>query len=223
MTITIGFVNQKGGVGKSTLTICTAYESAKAGNKTLVVDADPQASIMEWSDHRQTDLPANFAVMAMPKMTLHRDLPTIAKDYDVVIIDSPPRTTDIAKSVVCASDFIIVPCAPSPYDIWASKEAFSMIKEITIFKPNLKFMLMINMKKGNSAIGRDIQEAIVEVEDMLGLEIPALNSKISHRIIFAETAAMGLAVQEADKELFASKEICSLYDEIMSKICKLDV
>ena len=125
MTITIGFVNQKGGVGKSTLTICVAYESARRGNKTLVVDADYQGSLMKWLSYRKTDLPVNFLVTAMPTITLCRDLPAMAKDYDVVIIDSPPRTTDIAKSVICASDFIVVPCKPSAFDLWSSIEVLA--------------------------------------------------------------------------------------------------
>lgn len=215
MTITISLVNQKGGVGKSTLSVCIAYKSAKVGKKTLVVDADPSGSIMSWLAHRQKALPDNFAVIAMPTITLSRDLPVRAKGYDVVIIDSPPRTTDIAKSVVFASDIVIVPCAPSPYDIWASEGAFTMIKEAMIYKPNLKFFLMINMKKGNSVIGRDIQEAIVEIEEKINLKIPVLNAKVSHRIVFAETAAIGLTVQEADKEMYASKEIQILDMEIM--------
>jgi len=218
MTITIGFVNQKGGVGKSTLAICVAHQSAKLGKKTLIVDADPQLSIMEWSDHRHQELPANLALMAMPKMTLHRDLPANAKGYDMVIIDSPPRTTDIAKSAVLASDIIIVPCTPSPFDIWASEGTFITLKEAMMYKPNLKFFLMINMKKSNSVIGRDIQEAIVEIEQKIDLKIPVLDCKISHRVIFSEAAAMGLAVQENDKEGLASKEILVLYEKIMSNV-----
>jgi AAA domain len=85
----VGVLNQKGGVGKTTLSINLADAWAKAGRKVLLVDADPQASSMAWSVARK-DKPA-FPVLAMAVGTLHRDLPGVAEDYDVVVIDGAPR------------------------------------------------------------------------------------------------------------------------------------
>ncbi len=49
------FLNQKGGVGKSTLSIHVATALALRGSKVLLVDADPQHSALDWQASRQSD------------------------------------------------------------------------------------------------------------------------------------------------------------------------
>jgi chromosome partitioning protein len=74
----IGVINLKGGVGKTMIAINLAAVIAKAGNRVLLVDADPQSSALAWSAARQAD--PIFPVVGMAKPTLHRDLPELAKD-----------------------------------------------------------------------------------------------------------------------------------------------
>jgi chromosome partitioning protein len=44
----IGVLNQKAGVGKTTIAINIAVLLAKAGARVLLVDADPQGSALAW-------------------------------------------------------------------------------------------------------------------------------------------------------------------------------
>ena len=204
----IGLLNQKGGVGKTTLSISIAHEFARRNplKRVLVVDADPQQSALSWSEVREKTPP--FHVIGFSKKSLHRDLPPIATGYDFVIIDGPPRVTELARSCIMASDIVIIPCTPSPYDIWASAETVELIKEASVYKEKLKGVFAINRKIVNTAMGRDVVEALNQ------MELPVLKSHISQRIIFAETAASGLTVFDMEPEGKAAQEIGAVVEEV---------
>jgi chromosome partitioning protein len=116
----IGVLNQKGGVGKTTIAINLAAVFAKVGNRVLVVDGDPHGSALAWSSAREID--PIFPVVGMPTPTLHRDLPQVAKDYDHVVIDGAPRVNELGRAAIMASDLVLIPVQPSPYDVWASAD-----------------------------------------------------------------------------------------------------
>jgi chromosome partitioning protein len=47
-----------------------------------------------------------------------------------VVIDGAPRVYDVARSTILASDIILIPVQPSPYDIWAAKEIVDLFMEV---------------------------------------------------------------------------------------------
>ncbi len=209
-SVIIGVLNQKGGVGKTTISLSVAHELTRKNkkNKILVVDADPQQSSLSWSEVRESSPP--FDVIGFAKKSLHRDLPSIALGYDFVVIDGPPRVTELARSCIMASDVVIVPCTPSPYDIWASSETVNLIAESKVYKEKLKSAFMINRKIVNTAIGRDVTDAL---ED---LKTQVLISHVCQRVIFAESAASGMTVFDMEPEGKASQEIVNLTNEILN-------
>jgi len=205
----ISLLNQKGGVGKTTLAVHLATALAQRNKKILLVDADPQGSSLDWSLSRSEDDAALISVIGMPKAIIHKELPKISTDFDFVVIDGAPRVYEVARSAIVASDLVLIPVQPSPYDIWAAKEIVDLIKELTHFKENLKAAFVINRKIVNSAIGRDVVETLAEYE------IPVLKSHICQRVSFAESAAIGSTVLETGAENQASQEIEALTKEIM--------
>lgn len=205
----IGMLNQKGGVGKTTLSVSIAHELARKSTPedVLLVDADPQQSALSWSEVRENKLP--FAVIGLAKKSLHRDLPAIGKNYKHIIIDGPPRVTELARSCIMAADIVIIPCTPSPYDIWASEETIQLVKEAAVYKENLKYCFVINRKIANTAIGRDV------VDVLNSMEMKVLTSHVCQRVIFAEAAASGKTVFDLEPESKASEEIEKLVNEIV--------
>jgi len=205
--LVLSVLNQKGGVGKTTLSIHLATALAKQGKRVLMVDADPQSSALDWSASRQGD--PLFSVIGLPKPSLHRELPGIAKDYEVVVIDGPPRVYEVTRSAILASDIVLVPVQPSPYDVWAAKEIVDLLNEAATFKENLKSAFVINRRIVKTAIGRDVTEALAEYP------LPVLKAAISQRVSFAESAAQGKTVLDTDPDGRASQEIQALVREIM--------
>lgn len=205
----IGVLSQKGGVGKTTIAVNLAAAYAKEGQRVLLVDADPQGSSLAWSAARAAD--PLFPVVGMPKATLHRDLPQVASDYDLVLIDGAPRVNDLGRAAIMASDLVVIPVQPSPYDVWAAAETVTLVREAQVLKPELKVVFVINRKIVNTAIGRDVADALAE------FEVPVEKTTLGQRVIFAESAAQGLAVVEVAPGSEAAREITRLAEKLVAQ------
>jgi chromosome partitioning protein len=208
----ISLLNQKGGVGKTTLAVHLATALSQRGKRVLMVDADPQGSALDWAASREGE--KAFPVIGLPKATLHKELPKLAEDYDLLVIDGAPRVYDVARSAIMASDLVLIPVQPSPYDVWAAKEIVDLVTDVRPFKDNLKSVFVINRKIVNTAIGRDVTEALSEYD------LPVLKSQVCQRVSFAESAGRGQTVLEIEPGSLASQEIEALTTEVMELIAQ---
>jgi chromosome partitioning protein len=202
----IAILNQKGGVGKTTLAVHIATALARKKLTVLLLDADPQGSALDWAAARHRE--PLFPVVALPKASIHKEMPALANNFDIVIIDGPPRVYEVSRSAIMASDLVLVPVQPSPYDVWAAKDIIDLLTEAAIRKPTLKSAFVINRKIVNTAIGRDVIEALSEYP------MPVLTAAVCQRVAFAESATQGLTVYELDPEMLASQEMTALATEV---------
>lgn len=205
----LAFLNQKGGVGKTTLATNVATALALRKQKVLFIDADQQGSALDWSAARKGEV--LFPVVGLPKDTLHREIPTLGSSYDWVVIDGPPRVYTVAKSAIAAADMVVIPVQPSPYDVWAAKEIVDLITEVRVIKADLKAVFAVNRKIVGTAIGRDVAAALASYP------VPVLETAISQRVGFAESAAAGQTVLETDANGPGAEEIRLLVAELMER------
>jgi chromosome partitioning protein len=208
----IALLNQKGGVGKTTLSVHLATALAQ-GNKILLVDADPQGSALDWSAQRENEgAGAHFPVIGLPKETLHRELAPISLDYEWVIIDGPPRVNKIARSAIVASDFVVIPVQPSPFDIWAAEDVEEIIDECAAIKPNLLTRFLVNRLILNTTLGNEVQEELGK------RPFPTFQTTIRNRQEYAKAARRGMTALETDPHGPAADEIRAWTAEIIATL-----
>ena len=203
----IGLLNQKGGVGKTTLSVNLAASLARTGARLLLIDADPQGSALDWAAAREGE--SLFSVIGFPRATIHKEIEKIGQGYDHIIIDGPPRVTDLARSAIMASDVVLIPVQPSPYDIWSVDEIVKLTEEARVYRDNQKVTFVINRKIVNTIIGRDVREALANYS------IPTMTAAVTQRVIYAEAVAQGRAVYELDPNGPAAAEIEAVITELL--------
>ncbi len=203
----IGLLNQKGGVGKTTLSVNLAASLARTGARLLLIDADPQGSALDWAAAREGE--SLFSVIGFPRATIHKEIGKIGQGYDHIIIDGPPRVTDLSRSAIMASDVVLIPVQPSPYDIWSVDEIVKLTEEARVYRDNQKVTFVINRKIANTIIGRDVREALANYS------IPTMTAAVTQRVIYAEAVAQRQAVYELDPNGPAAAEIEAVTNELL--------
>jgi len=205
----VALLNQKGGVGKTTLALHIAGEWARQGKRVIVIDADPQGSALDWSKQRSREaLPRLFGVVGLARDTLHREAPELARDADHVVIDGPPRVAGLMRSALLAADVVLIPALPSPFDGWASAEMLKLLDEARIFRPQLVARFALNRCGARTVIARETAAALAEHDP------PVLAARIGQRVVFADAARTGRLAAEIGANSSAAREITALSAEI---------
>ena len=203
----ISVLNQKGGSGKTTIATHLARAIQLKGFSVLLVDSDPQGSSRDWAAvNEENPVP----VVGIDRPTIERDLKRIAeKDY--VNIDGAPQAADLAISAIKASDIIIIPVQPSPYDIWATSDLVDLVKQrIEMTDGKLKAAFVVSRTIKGTKIGKEISVALSDYG------LPVLKTSITQRVIYPTSASIGSSVLDEEPAGEASKEINNLINEILS-------
>lgn len=201
----VSVLNQKGGSGKTTLSINLARCLSKQVKNLLLVDSDPQGSARTWHEKSDGEL---LNLVALDRPTLSKDVVKLSESFDWIIIDGAPQVSSMTISAIKCSDVVLIPVQPSPYDIWASEDTVRFVKD---YQENctgkLKAAFVISRKISNTKIGREI------VSDLEHFGLPIFTSGICQRIIYAESAKSGLTVFETDSQI-AQSEITDISKEL---------
>ena len=202
----VAIVNQKGGVGKTTLATNLAWVLAEKAN-VLLLDADPQGSARDWG-HFNTGGPERLSVQGAGREPLVDQIRRLSGRYDWVIVDGPPGISNISADAVRVADVVLIPAKASAFDVWAATDIVEAVKARQKSSNGIpKAAFVITMAKPRTRLGQQIDAALA------ALGLPVLNSRTTDRVAYPQAGNVGSSVAEGPDKT-ARDEILVLRTEL---------
>lgn len=202
----ITVAQQKGGSGKTTLSLNLAVGLLAGKSKVALLDTDPQGSLGQWfMARRETrgDSEPDMGFRTASAWGARYEARELAKTHDYVIVDTPPKMGVDGRPAIEVADLVLVPVTPSPLDVWATEPTLELAqgeKKATAFVMN-RVPPRANIKQETRRKLREINANFLKCE-------------LGNRVLYAETAAIGLGVIEKRPNSAAAQEVRALTQEI---------
>lgn len=209
----IAIVNQKGGCGKTTITMQLAGALGNDNKKVLVVDADPQGTATRWATNADDEkpFPATMSGLSAAGSKVHREVKKYIGEYEYILIDCPPAVdSPTPQSALMIADLALVPVIPSPADLWAAIGIQELIQRISDINETLVSRLVANMCQANTTVN----EEALKILDSFGID--KLESRLCLRTAYRQSAIFGGTVFDIKGAEKATEEIKSLKKEVLS-------
>ncbi|MGD0909707.1 MAG: ParA family protein [Candidatus Acidiferrales bacterium] len=195
----ISVLGQKGGSGKTTLTLSLAVAAYKANQSVAVIDLDPQASACKWGDRRSGDP----VIISVQPARLHTVLSKARENgADLVLIDTPARLEQSAIAAAEAADLILIPCRPTIKDTETIEATISLIRAA---RTKAKVAAVLNGVPPRGAQREQAEDAI------RSMTIPVYPFALGNRVAFTHADVLGLSAQEYEPSGEGAREIKQIY------------
>ncbi|SDX20631.1 ParA family partition ATPase [Paracoccus sanguinis] len=202
----ITVAQQKGGSGKTTLTVNLAIVLRRQGLRVAVLDTDPQGSLGRWFierlDRVGEDEGLEFTTSSAWGASYEGE--KLKRRFDVVLIDTPPKIESDLRPALRIADLIVVPVASSQVDLWATEGVLDLAQ-----REKRPVLIVLNRVRPNTRLGAEVAAGAAA----LGVDVA--ETTVANRVAYAETLGQGSAVAEGPKGP-ARDEIAALADEVMS-------
>lgn len=211
----VAVLNQKGGVGKTTIATNLGAAAQLDGKRTLILDLDSQGSALDWyAARKEGSKLADLATVKVDRALSAPQFQQISAGYEFVVFDGPPRLNEIARSAAIVADVVLIPVQPGPYDLWAASDTLGILDQADstradLGRPKVRRLFVINRATSGTVLAR-------EAPEVLGQHAEVASVVLHQRIVFAEAAATGESVLTVDPSGAAAREVLSLYSCLAS-------
>jgi len=206
--------NQKGGSGKTTVSMQLAGAFCRLKKRVLVVDADPQGTATRWAASAPDDKPFPAAVVGLANAAgkVHREVAKFVDDYDLVVVDCPPAAeSPVPQSALLVSDLAIVPLVPSPLDLWASVGIREVISRMSDINETLQARLLLNQAQPHQTLTRET----LDILPQFGIEL--FQTHWRQRTVYRQSAVFGQTVHDFHSRAApAVEEVNALATEVLA-------
>jgi chromosome partitioning protein len=206
----ITVAQQKGGAGKTTLVANLGIAFASVGKRVALIDVDPQGSLSAWSAVRSEASPparVSVAVSDIAGWRVDTEVSKLSRDYDLMIIDSPPHAETEAKAAIRAANLVIIPVQPSPMDVWATDATVTLAGD-----SRTSILVVLNRMPARGNVATWMREKLAEKD------LPVAKGAIGNRVGFAASMVEGRTVIESAPRSAAANEIRALAEEIGTRL-----
>lgn len=196
----ITVAQQKGGAGKTTLAVNLAVAMLQAGRTVALLDTDPQGSLGRWFMARRERLgAAGVEFSTSSAWGVSYECEKLKKNFDVVIIDTPPKVDSDLRPALREADLILVPISASLVDLWATEGVLDLAR-----REGKRPRIVLNRVKKGTRLDAEVRAAAEALEGDL------IDAPLAHRVVYAETMGQGLGVLEAARKGPAGAEVDAL-------------
>jgi len=212
----IGSINEKGGVGKTTIIVNVCGDLASRGYKVALVDAEPQESATQIAQSEKL----NYKVLAWGErdyenvevlQEVKRSIKALEKDFDFVGIDTEPGFHGSAVLAAALSDLTIIPIGASSLDVWATTRTIDFIHSAQEDQGGNPLVLIVpNRIQPNTIMSRDLLSMLPEYGKV--------SEPVYLRVELAEAATAGQWVGDYAPKGKGKEEINKVTDSILGEI-----
>lgn len=195
--------SQKGGAGKTTLSVNLAAAALAKGLRVQILDGDPQGSAGVWAQLRgNTGLVRSIA----QSRHLQDDLDKCrANHIDLLIIDTRPAAGPESADLVLAADIVLIPVRPSIFDLSAAQKTINFVKSGTA-----RALIVISAAPVRAPEIEMAREALADTGVAVAAQV------IHDRVAFSRSIQAGSTVVESEPDGKAADEIKALLAEVLA-------
>jgi chromosome partitioning protein len=209
----IAFLTQKGGAGKTTLAASLAEIAASMGERVIVIDLDPQQSLVRWGKRRESANARNKVIVEPLERDRLPRLPAILEGlagagFTLAIFDTTGGDATAVRPVAEVADLSLLPARPTRLDVEATAATFR-----AVFLAKRKAAFVLNQCPSSYRSTR-ATEAAKQLNCLGVLAEPMLSARID----FQDAIAAGLGVTEYAHGSKAAEEIATLWNWTRSQL-----